>query len=146
MEIKIVIEEKHYKELEELKSFLSHRNPALSYGELFSLLSEEALKKYDPRKRNIRKRKVQTTEKKTKDFPIDGKINLAPKFREYSEDLFGETSASKSLKLKNKALTKKSTSAPKSRYNIKKIRRTVPSYLRKYIWERDGGRCTLCSS
>ena len=41
--------------MEELKGLLSHKDPDLSYGKLLSLLSEEALKKYDPRKKTIRK-------------------------------------------------------------------------------------------
>ena len=148
VEIKIVIEERHYKELEELKSLLSHRNPALSYGELLSLLSEEALKKYDPRRRNIRKRKVQTKEQKINSLPSEAKATLMPKlgrkteFVKQSEDLLEQTSTSKSLKQKNKALIKKVTSAPKLRQNIKKISRTVSPCLRKYIWKRDGGQCT----
>ena len=45
IEIKMVIDEQCYKELEKLKNLLSHRNPKLSYGELISILSKEALKK-----------------------------------------------------------------------------------------------------
>ena len=45
VEVKIVIDEKCHKELEKLKNLLSHRNPKLSYGELISILSKEALKK-----------------------------------------------------------------------------------------------------
>ena len=57
VEIKIVIDEKCHKELEKLKNLLSHRNPRLSYGELISILSKEALKKHDPGEKNIRQRK-----------------------------------------------------------------------------------------
>ena len=94
VEIKAVIDEECHKNLQELKSLLSHKNPSLSYGELLSILSKEALKKHDPRRRNIREKK---------------------------------TSSEKTI-----------TSAPKSR----KISRTIPSRLRKYIWERDEGQCT----
>ena len=57
MEVKIVIDEKCHKELEKLKNLLSHRNPNLSYGELISILSKEALKKHDPQRKTTRQRK-----------------------------------------------------------------------------------------
>ena len=44
VEIKVVIDESCHKKLEELKNLLSHKNPTLSYRELFSILSEEAFK------------------------------------------------------------------------------------------------------
>ena len=59
VEIKVVIDESCHKKLEELKNLLSHKNPALSYRELFSILSEEALKKHDPRKKKLRRKSTQ---------------------------------------------------------------------------------------
>ena len=56
VEIKVVIDEQCYKELEKLKNLLSHKNPALSYGELISILSKEAVKKHDPKEKNIRQK------------------------------------------------------------------------------------------
>ena len=66
VEIKVVIDEECHKRLEELKSLLSHRNPNLSYGELLSILSEEALQKHDPRRRKTRQNnlKIQTPARK----------------------------------------------------------------------------------
>lgn len=55
VEIKLVIDENCHKKLEELKSLLSHKNPILSHGELLSILLEEALEKYDPRRKKVRK-------------------------------------------------------------------------------------------
>ena len=55
VEIKVVIDESCHKQLEELRGLLSHKDPDLSYGKLLFLLSEEALKKYDPRKKTTRK-------------------------------------------------------------------------------------------
>ena len=57
IEIKMVIDEQCHKDLEKLKNLLSHRNPKLSYGELISILSKEAIKKHDPREKNTRQRK-----------------------------------------------------------------------------------------
>ena len=63
VEIKVVIDEQCHKELEKLKNLLSHRNPKLSYGELISILSKEALKK------QIRERKTRDKEKKVQKNP-----------------------------------------------------------------------------
>ena len=57
IEIKMVIDEQCHKKLEKLKNLLSHRNPKLSYGELISILSKEALKKHDPGEKNTQHRK-----------------------------------------------------------------------------------------
>ena len=63
VEVKIVIDEKCHKELEKLKNLLSHKNPNLSYGELISILSKEALKKHDPGKKSTRQRKEEKVQK-----------------------------------------------------------------------------------
>ena len=54
IEIKIILDKDCQKKLEDLKKLLSHKNPNMSYGELFSLLAELGLNKYDP-KRKINK-------------------------------------------------------------------------------------------
>ena len=115
VEIKMVIDEQCHKELEKLKNLLSHRNPKLSYGELISILSKEALKRHDPREKNTRQRK----EKKVQENPSVKKQEFTDKSAELAV-----------------------TFAPKSEHQIKKISRSIPSHLRKYVWERDGGQCT----
>ena len=132
VEVKIVIDEKCHKELEKLKNLLSHRNPNLSYGELISILSKEALKKHDPGEKNIRQRK----EAKVQKNPSVKK----PEFKSKSVEL-AVTSAPKSEQI-NQYSKEKATFALRTRHQIKKISRYIPSHLRKYIWERDGGQCT----
>ena len=132
VEVKIVIDEKCHKELEKLKNLLSHRNPALSYGELVSILSKEALKKHDPGEKNTRQRK----EEKIQENPSVKKQEFKGKSIELAA-----TSAPKSEQT-DQYSKEKSTSAKKLRHQIKKISRSVPSHLRKYIWERDAGQCT----
>ena len=102
VEVKIVIDEKCHKELEKLKNLLSHKSPNLSYGELISLLSKEALKKHDPGEKNIRQRKEAKVQKNPsvkkpefKSKSIELAVTSAPKLRqkdEISEHL--ETSSS----------------------------------------------------
>ena len=58
VEIKIILDKSSQQKLEDLKKLLSHKNPNMSYGELFSLLAELGLNKYDP-KRKINKQNKQ---------------------------------------------------------------------------------------
>ena len=130
------------KSLEKLKNLLSHRNPNLSYGELISILSKEALKKHDPRMKNTRQRKEEKIQEKPsvkkqefKDKSVELAVTSAPKLRkkneipEHLETLSGKPVTA----IQN---------APKLRQKPKKISRSIPSHLRKYIWERDKGQCT----
>ena len=115
VEVKIVIDEQCHKELEKLKNLLSHKNPNLSYGELISILSKEAIKKHAPREKNTRQRK----EEKVQENPSIKKQEFTDKSAELAV-----------------------TFAPKSGHQIKKISRSIPSHLRKYIWARDQGQCS----
>ena len=92
VEVKIVIDEKCHKELEKLKNLLSHKNPKLSYGELISILSKEALKKHDPGKKNTRQRKEAKVQKNPsvkkpefKDKSAELAVTFAPKLRQKDE-------------------------------------------------------------
>ena len=155
VEIKVVIDEQCHKELEKLKNLLSHRNPKLSYGELISILSKEAVKKHDPREKNTRQRKEEKVQENPsvkkqefKDKSAELTATFAPKFRqndetpEYLEALFEKPVTSAKSEQINQYSKEKATFAPKPKHQIKKINRTIPSFLRKYIWERDGGQCT----
>ena len=93
MEVKIVIDEQCHKELEKLKNLLSHRKPALSYGELISILSKEALKKHDPGEKNTRQRKEEKVQEnpsvKRQEFKnklVELAATSAPKLRQKDED------------------------------------------------------------
>ena len=136
VEVKIVIDEKCHKELEKLKNLLSHRNPNLSYGELISILSKEALKKHDPGEKTTRQRK----EEKVQEKPSVKK----PKFKDKSVEL-AVTSAPKSEQI-NQYSKEKATFALRSKHQIKKVSRHIPSHLRKYIWKREKRPIRLCSS
>ena len=166
VEIKVVIDEPCHKDLEKLKNLLSHRNPNLSYGELISILSKEAVKKHDPRMKNTRQRKEEKVQKNPsikkpgfKDKSVELAVTSAPKSGQIDPcSKEKATSAPKSGQIdpcsKEKATSApksgqtdqdakgKITFAPKPRHKIKKISRFIPSYLRKSIWERDGGQCT----
>ena len=173
VEIKIVIDEDCHKQLEELKHLLSHKNPSLSYGELVSILSDEALRKQDPRRRKTRQNHANSpNELKAKQ---SCKKELVKKLGASSGLVASEgrevASAQKLVAAKRikctagqKLITSKKegiTSAPnldalgkekmispqkliisaRRERNKKIINRTIPSYLRKYVWERDKGQC-----
>ena len=156
VEVKIVIDEKCHKSLKKLKNLLSHRNPNLSYGELISILSKEALKKHDPRMKNIRQRKEEKIQEKPsvkkqefKDKSVELAVTSAPKLREKNKipehlETLSEKSVISALRSEQIDQYFKETSpfAPKLRQKSKKISRSIPSHLRKYIWERDKGQCT----
>ena len=55
VEIKLTLNKIFFDNLERLKNLLSHKNPNMSYGELFKILSELALDKYDPIRKQKRK-------------------------------------------------------------------------------------------
>ena len=59
-EIKIILDQEGFKNLETLKYLLSHKNPNLSYGELVLFLSRLGLKKYDLRRKPLKKTSAQT--------------------------------------------------------------------------------------
>ena len=156
VEVKIVIDEKCHKELKKLKNLLSHRNPNLSYGELISILSKEAVKKHDPRMKNTRQRKEEKIQEnlsvkkpKFKDKSVELAVTSAPKLRqknkipEHLGALSGKsvTSSLRSEQI-NQYSKEKLASTLKPRQKSKKISRYIPSHLRKYIWERDKGQCT----
>ncbi len=75
VEIKVILDKDSQQKLEDLKKLLSHKNPNMSYGELFSLLAELGLNKYDP-KRKINKQN-KTISKKP--IPAQSKKTSAPK-------------------------------------------------------------------
>ena len=179
VEVKIVIDEKCHKSLEKLKNLLSHKNPALSYGELISILSKEALKKHNPREKTTRQRKEEKVQKKPsvkkpefKDKSAELAASCAKKLQQKDgipkrlEALSEKsvTSARKQLFPARKLLASTNKSAGlatfakkseqinqyskekapfalKSKHQIKKISRYIPSHLKKYIWERDQGQC-----
>ena len=124
VEVKIVIDEKCHKELEKLKNLLSHRNPRLSYGELISILSKEALKKHDPGEKNTRQRKEEKVQK-----------NLSikkPGFKDKSSEL----TVTSALKLRQKdeipkrleALSRKPVTSARKSEQINQCSKEKPTF------------------
>ena len=155
VEIKFVIDESCHKKLEELKSLLSHKNPVLSHRELLSILLEEALKKHDPRRKKVRKisvrKEIVTSAQKLEGKNINNKQSHKNKTK---QPVVTSASGLEETYLSTKVWTRKSkkiiqpTSSQKGEYKgtVKKLSRAIPTHLKKYIWERDGGQCTYVHS
>ena len=163
VEIKMVINEDCHKKLEELKHLLSHKNPSLSYGELLSILSDEALRKQDPRKKKVRQNRVKTSidlkEKQGRKKELVGRLDApsrpvalkkeevtsAPKLAAPEEGkriVLGQNIEGKEVPFREKTPLQELVTLIKKKRHKKLTSRAIPSYLRKYIWERDGGQCT----
>ena len=116
VEVKIVLSKKSYKGIEQLKYLLSHRN--LSEGEIFALLINLGLEKYDPRKKKVREKKIQTKQNnhheitrdasKTKFQYISEKTKIKERIQNH-EELTARNSQNKSLNTKNTHHYKKQT-------------------------------------
>ena len=155
VEIKAVIDESCHKKLEELKNLLSHKNPSLSYGELLSILSEEALEKHDPiRKRTKKgrmKEKAVTSAPKWNSQQTKKIVTSAPKWSSPQTKKIVTSAPKWNSQQTKKAVTsapkwsspqtkKAVTSAPKSK--TKKLSRAIPAELKRHIWKRDEGQCS----
>ena len=117
VEIKIILGKDSQQKLEDLKKLLSHKNPNMSYGELFSLLAELGLNKYDP------KRKLTKQNKKIKiSAPIQSKKVIDKETSKLPVQIANQ-------KLHNNQKFLKST-------------RYIPSVERHHVWMRDQGQCT----
>ena len=117
VEIKIIMDKDCQQKLEDLKKLLSHKNPNMSYGELFSLLAELGLNKYDP------KRKI-------------NKQNRIPKV----------SISTQSKKITDKKPSKLPVQQTKQKLHnhqrFLKPTRYISSVMRHHVWMRDQGQCT----
>ena len=66
VEIRLVVNESCQERLDQLKNLLSHQNPNMGYGDLLSFLSQEAIKKHDPRIKKVRNPISETSTSKPK--------------------------------------------------------------------------------
>ena len=113
-------------------------------------------KKHDPRRKNTRQRKEEKVQENSsikkqefKNKSVELAVTFAPKLRQKDEipehlEALSEkpvTSSKKSEQI-NQCSKEKATFALRPKHQIKKISRSIPSHLRKYIWERDGSQCT----
>ena len=143
VEIKVVVDENCYRNIEELKNLFSHRNPDLSYGKLFGILVNEGLKRHTPYKKRVKEQSLEKDAKAVRvtSEPKLGKagvvsVTSAPKLKK-----IGDISVSKAVPVLSAVSANKNPGAVGSQYR-RFIRRTVPAKIRRDIWMRDRGRCT----
>ena len=125
IEIKLTLDKSSYENLEKLKNLLSHKNPNMSYGELFKILSELGLDKYDPRqklkKQNVVNPKQQTFENKNK-----CRGQLEKKDKTIKKNFPPEAACVRN--------NKEASQRKQSRY--------IPAQIKRLVWTRDQGQCT----
>ena len=133
VEMKIILEEKDYKNLEKLKSLLSHKNPKLKYGKLLQLLIEAGLDRYDlERKKVYKKRDAGAVKSKS----ILGKDQETDK---------GSLKTQKMTTQNREASQMKNLEYRKSYHVPKKLMeksRYIPAHIKQYVMKRDQRRCT----
>ena len=160
VEIKVVIDEDCHKKIEELRNLLSHRNPALSYGGLFTILVEEGLKKHDPRrkgigKQNLKTGNIQVCETSARKWGKTGNAQAVVATSAQKWEKTGNVSATSAQKLvqTDNILAVAVTSAPEkpivssdkkpdtSKPHYRKLNRAIPAGIRRDVWTRDQGQC-----
>ena len=117
VEIKVILDKDCQQKLEDLKKLLSHKNPNMSYGELFSLLAELGLNKYDP------KRKTNKQNRSTK-------VSISTK----SKKVIDKETSKLPVQITNQKLHNHQKNLKHTRY--------IPSVVRHHVWMRDQGQCT----
>ena len=164
VEIKVILDKESQQKLESLKKLLSHKNSNMSYGELFSLLAEMALNKYDP-KRKINKKNFSHSHVrgnpgldacvlKARFGSFQGhdnnhtKVATSTRVKPNAEvttsaEMRANTKIKEPKKVFNKIPRKTSVSVIKQKLNNnQKHTRYIPSVVRHHVWMRDQGQCT----
>ena len=154
VEVKIVLNKKAYEGMNQLKHLLSHKN--LSEGEVFALLINLGLKKYDPRKYKTREDKktqsqVQSSQNQFATNSGVKKSQVVSEKKEIKERIKNhEEFTSRSLQNNyEKYITRNlqnSNQAIQKTNSIKKTSRYISAKIRKQVWLRDEGRCTYTCS
>ena len=128
VEIKVILDKDSQQKLEDLKKLLSHKNPNMSYGELFTLLAELGLNKYDPKRK------------------INKKIDWIPAYAGMTTSISKRTTSMESEKTVDKKPQKTSAQKHNQKLHNKqkhlKTIRYIPSVVRHHVWMRDQGQCT----
>ena len=82
--LNVSMNEETLHQLEQLKSLLSHKNPSMSFGQLISILAEDGIQKYDPRKKKVRKPTKKVRESRINPRERESRIN--PREREHNPE------------------------------------------------------------
>ncbi|MDE0150924.1 MAG: HNH endonuclease [Bdellovibrionales bacterium] len=139
IEIKFTLDKNAYENIERLKHLMSHKNPNMSYKELFTLLTELGLKKYDPRRKLKNKEKPNRTDK-TKKNQLIQKVHV--KNNKHSE--IKNTATPKQFMFDNNDIQTKINYPPKCENTDIQLKqsRYIPAKIRRFIWTRDQGQCS----
>ena len=142
VEIRLVVDEGCQKRLESLLHLLAHKNPSLSYAELLSILSQEAIQKHDPMLKKVKKSTLTSPQKlastkspeEVKSMTTHSRQELEGEIKKLSSEVKKIQKCSEPIRTTSpQKLEKKGNPTKESRY--------IPSAIKNYVWQRDGGRC-----
>ncbi len=128
LEIRLVIEEKLQRKLDQLKALLSHNNHDMNYAELIDLLADRELKRSSP---NLKK--CRNTATPAPELGKGSGANSKPVRVSEPEPVTAASSASATL-----------TAGIFAKKEFKKGR-YIPAGVRRAVWKRDQGCCTFIS-
>ena len=142
VEIRLVVDEGCQKRLESLLHLLAHKNPSLSYAELLSILSQEAIQKHDPMLKKVKRSTLTSPQKlastklpeEVKSMTTHSRQELEGEIKKLSSEVKKTQKCSEPIRTTSpQKLEKKGNPTKESRY--------IPSAIKNYVWQRDGGRC-----
>ena len=142
VEIRLVVDEGCQKRLESLLHLLAHKNPSLSYAELLSILSQEAIQKHDPMLKKVKKSTLTSPQKlaSTK-LPEEVKSMTTHSRQELEGEIKKLSSEVKKIQKCSEPIRTTSPQKLEKKGNPTKESRYIPSAIKNYVWQRDGGRC-----
>ena len=142
VEIRLVVDEGCQKRLESLLHLLAHKNPSLSYAELLSILSQEAIQKHDPMLKKVKKSTLTSPQKlaSTK-LPEEVKSMTTHSRQELEGEIKKLSSEVKKIQKCSEKIRTTSPQKLEKKGNPTKESRYIPSAIKNYVWQRDGGRC-----
>ena len=142
VEIRLVVDEGCQKRLESLLHLLAHKNPSLSYAELLSILSQEAIQKHDPMLKKVKRSTLTSPQKlaSTK-LPEEVKSMTTHSRQELEGEIKKLSSEVKKIQKCSEPIRTTSPQKLEKKGNPTKESRYIPSAIKNYVWQRDGGRC-----
>ena len=142
VEIRLVVDEGCQKRLESLLHLLAHKNPSLSYAELLSILSQEAIQKHDPMLKKVKRSTLTSPQKLASTKPPEQVKSMTTHSRQELEGEIKKLSSEvKKIQKCSEPIRTTSPQKLEKKGNPTKESRYIPSAIKNYVWQRDGGRC-----
>lgn len=139
-ELRIIVEEETLKKLQKLRDLLAHQNPDGSFGKLLELISEIALEKIDPvRKEQRVQKRNEAKEQRSKE---QSREQVEDKPKERSTALSEGSPETEDVSEIRNSREKNSPTPAELESKSEMNPRHIPEQIRRQVFLRDGGRCT----